>query len=141
MTDANPPNQDPTERQEAPATQAATSNDPGGEGPPDDTSVASGDSANETQPTGGRGDAAGPATARGGDTGSRLVRVVEYATFGILSLLALVATFRFYFAASEAIRVWFSSDFVPVFQAAFNLVVVIAAAIGVSVLIRRIKRK
>lgn len=72
------------------------------------------------------------------DTGSKLVSLVEYATFGILCLLALVATFRFYFAASEAIRVWFSSDFVPVFQAAFNLVILVAAALGISVLVRRI---
>jgi len=86
------------------------------------------------------GDAETPAgTAdESGNTGSRLVTVVEYATFGILCLLALVATFRFYFAASEAVRVWFSSDFVPVFQAAFNLVVLLAAALGISVLVRRI---
>ena len=72
------------------------------------------------------------------DTGSRLVTFVEYAAFGILCLLALVATFRFYFAASEAIRIWFNRDWVPVFQAAFNLVVLVAAAIGISVLVRRI---
>jgi hypothetical protein len=34
--------------------------------------------------------------------------------------------------------VWFSSDFVPVFQAAFNLVILVAAALGISVLVRRI---
>lgn len=71
-------------------------------------------------------------------TGSRLVGFVEYATFALLCLLALVATFRFYFAASEAIRLWFSPDFVPVFQAAFNLLVLVAAALGVSLLVRRI---
>jgi hypothetical protein len=70
--------------------------------------------------------------------GNKLVTVVEYAAFGILCLLALVATFRFYFAASEAIRLWFSPDFVPVFQAAFNLVVLALSALGISVLVRRI---
>jgi hypothetical protein len=72
------------------------------------------------------------------DSGRELVTYVEYAAFGVLCLLALVATFRFYFAASSAIRVWFSSDFVPVFQAVFNLVILVAAALGISVLVRRI---
>ncbi|QLH85047.1 hypothetical protein HZS54_18825 [Halosimplex pelagicum] len=67
-----------------------------------------------------------------------IVGYVQWAAFAILCLLALVATFRFYFAASEAIRVWFSPDFVPVFQAVFNLVVLAASAIGISVLVRRI---
>jgi len=53
-------------------------------------------------------------------------------------LLALVATFRFYFAASQAIQVWISEDFVSVFQAAFNLLVLIASVYGVSVLVRRL---
>lgn len=72
------------------------------------------------------------------DEGRNLVDYVEWAAFAILCLLALVATFRFYFAASEAIRVWFSADFVPVFQALFNLVILVAAALGISILVRRI---
>jgi hypothetical protein len=71
-------------------------------------------------------------------SGRDIVTYVEWAAFGILCLLALVATFRFYFAASEAIRVWFSPDFVPVFQAVFNLVVLVASAVGISILVRRI---
>jgi len=70
--------------------------------------------------------------------GRDIVGYVQWATFAILCLLALLATFRFYFAASEAIRVWFSPDFVPVFQAVFNLVVLVASAVGISVLVRRI---
>lgn len=80
-------------------------------------------------------------TAESRDTdenGRTLVDYVEWAAFAILCLLALVATFRFYFAASEAIRVWFSADFVPVFQALFNLVILVAAALGISILVRRI---
>ncbi|WP_436931141.1 hypothetical protein [Halosimplex halobium] len=79
----------------------------------------------------------GPGTG-GSEDGRDIVGYVQWAAFAILCLLALVATFRFYFAASEAIRVWFSPDFVPVFQAVFNLVVLAASAIGISVLVRRI---
>ncbi|WP_135363485.1 hypothetical protein [Halosimplex halophilum] len=74
----------------------------------------------------------------GSADGRDVVGYVQWAAFAILCLLALVATFRFYFAASEAIRVWFSPDFVPVFQAVFNLVVLAASAVGISVLVRRI---
>ncbi|WP_459193987.1 hypothetical protein [Halosimplex sp. J119] len=81
------------------------------------------------------GDGAATASTEGGRD---LVAYVEWAAFAILCLLALVATFRFYFAASEAIRVWFSADFVPVFQALFNLLVLVASAAGISVLVRRI---
>jgi len=95
----------------------------------------------------GRSRASGVRSADGGVTaegdrdsvdGRNIVGYVQWAAFAILCLLALVATFRFYFAASEAIRVWFSPDFVPVFQAVFNLVVLAASAIGISVLVRRI---
>lgn len=72
-------------------------------------------------------------------SGRDLVTYVEYAAFAILCLLALVATFRFYFAASTVIDVWFSSDFVPVFQAVFNLVILVASAIGISLLVRRLR--
>ncbi|WP_123534185.1 hypothetical protein [Halosimplex salinum] len=75
---------------------------------------------------------------RDGGGGRDIRSYVQWAAFGILCLLALVATFRFYFAASEAIRVWFSPDFVPVFQAVFNLVVLVASAVGISLLVRRI---
>lgn len=71
--------------------------------------------------------------------GRDLVTYVQWAAFAILCLLALVATFRAYFAASEAIRIWFSRDFVPVFQFAFNLLVLIASAAGISVLVRRLR--
>ena len=117
MSDANTTAEDMADQE--PDDQQATSNSSGGE---DADAV-------ETSPE---------PTAESGDAGSKLVTVVEYAAFGILCLLALVATFRFYFAASEAIRIWFDRDWVPVFQAAFNLVVLVAAALGISVLVRRI---
>jgi len=84
-------------------------------------------------------DETAPTDASSRVSGSKLVTYVEYAAFGILCLLALVATFRFYFAVSEAVQVWFSDDFVPVFQAVFNLVVLVGCALGISVLVRRLR--
>lgn len=128
MNEANPPADERAHDAGQSNDQPVTSDGPGGAPP---SNRPSGDGP-------GGPDGSEPPGDESVDTGSRLVRFVEYATFGILCLLALVATFRFYFAASEAIRVWFSSDFVPVFQAAFNLVVLVAAALGISVLVRRI---
>jgi len=71
-------------------------------------------------------------------SGERLAWLVQIGALVVLCLLALVATFRFYFAASQAIQVWISEDFVSVFQAAFNLLVLIASVYGVSVLVRRL---
>ena len=71
-------------------------------------------------------------------SGERLAWVVQIGGLVVLCLLALLATFRFYFAASQAIEVWISDDFVSVFQAAFNLLVLIASVYVVSVLVRRL---
>ena len=103
------------------------------QGPADDT-VTAPEGAVETASTGqveGNGELAD-------DDGRDLVTLVEWAAFGVLCLLALVATFRFYFATSNAIRIWFSRDFVPIFQAVFNLLVLVASGIGISVLVRRL---
>lgn len=71
--------------------------------------------------------------------GSRrsLVRYLHWALFAILILVVLVATFRFYFAASNAVNELVSDRFRPLFQAGFNLAVILAAGVGLSVLVRR----
>ena len=71
-------------------------------------------------------------------TGERLAWVVQVGALVALSLVALLATFRFYFAASEAITVWIADDYVSVFQAAFNLLVLVVCLYGVSLLVRRL---
>lgn len=78
------------------------------------------------------------ATSGGRSTGERLAWLVQVAGLVILCLLALVATFRVYFAASTAISVWISDDFVSLFQVAFNLLVLVASLYGISVLVRRL---
>ena len=79
------------------------------------------------------------ATATTDDT-TDLVRYARYALLGGLTLLALVATLRFYFAASNAIDIWVAREFRPLFQAAFNLVVLLLAAVGISWELRQVSR-
>lgn len=62
-----------------------------------------------------------------------------WGAFATLLVLALLATVQFYTSTSRAIRIWVASDFVPVFQAAFNLAVVLGCAVGLSVLVRRLR--
>ena len=54
-----------------------------------------------------------------------------------LGLIALIAVFQFYFAASRAISIWISPDFEPLFQAAFNLITLLLAATGIIIFARR----
>ena len=72
------------------------------------------------------------------DTGQRVIDALQWAAFGILILVALIATLQFYFATSNAIRNFVTPDYRPLFQAIFNLVILLASALGLSVLVRRI---
>lgn len=67
--------------------------------------------------------------------------VRTYLHWGALAgfaLLAVAATLQLYGSATRAIRIWVSPDFQPVFVAAFNLVVLLVAAIGISLVLRRL---
>ena len=55
-----------------------------------------------------------------------------------LVLLASAATLQLYASGTRAIRIWVASDFVPVFVAAFNLVVLLVAVIGISWILKRL---
>jgi len=67
-----------------------------------------------------------------------IVTYIQWAAFVILALVALVATFRFYFAISNAINNFVTRQYRPIFQAVFNLVILLASGLGLSVLVRRI---
>lgn len=99
------------------------------------TPVSDGAGATSTNPE----ETVGTDSSTASSASDRLVSIVQWAAFAILCLLALVATFQFYFNVSDAIRVWFSPDFRPIFQALFNLVVLIASATGISLLVRRLR--
>lgn len=80
----------------------------------------------------------GDAEPDAADDSRDLVTYARYALLAGLTLLALVATFRFYFAVSSAIDLWVAREFRPLFQAAFNLVVLLLAAIGISWEVRKV---
>jgi len=73
------------------------------------------------------------------DTDGRNVRrYANYAVLLVLGLLAFVALIRLYFSVSNAITTWITSEYRSLFQAAFNLVVLLAAGVGISYQLRRL---
>jgi hypothetical protein len=107
------------------AWRASETPDASGEGPADG-SADSVDEADETD------DGDGSVV----DTG-RVRRYVERAVLAGLLLFALVAAFRFYFAASNALSYWVATPYESAFQAAFNLVVLLV--VGAAIL-RQLQR-
>ncbi|WP_226013144.1 hypothetical protein [Halomicrobium salinisoli] len=79
------------------------------------------------------------AEAGDGDDDADLVDYVQWSLLAILLLVALVATFRFYFSMSTAIDNFVSREFRPLFQAAFNLAILLACGAGLTALVRRIR--
>lgn len=64
-------------------------------------------------------------------------RVLRLGATGLLALLAVVATVQLYTNASAAISRWIAPEFVPAFQAVFNLVVLLLALAGLAWLARQ----
>ncbi|MDY6817438.1 MAG: hypothetical protein SVG88_02160 [Halobacteriales archaeon] len=65
------------------------------------------------------------------------IRYLEWAGLALLFILATLAMFRFYTSAGRTIDVFVADRYESLFQAAFNLVVLLVAVTGISVLIRR----
>jgi len=103
--------------------------EPFAETPADDEPVASADDATHSTDS---------TTDSTNSAGQKVVRSLQWAAFAILLLVALIATLRFYFAASNAINEFVTRRYRPLFQAIFNLVILLASALGLSVLVRRI---
>ncbi|WP_136716041.1 hypothetical protein [Halorientalis salina] len=76
-------------------------------------------------------------TGEDGLIGEDATYYLYWGAFTTLLLLALLSTVRFYLSASNAIGIWVAPDFVPVFQAVFNLAVVLGCGVGLSLLVRR----
>lgn len=72
----------------------------------------------------------GPATG--------VLRYAYWLAFAFLSVLALIALFRFYLQASSAIDIWIESAYEPIIQAAFNLVVLLLSVFGISSVVRKL---
>ncbi|EMA01925.1 hypothetical protein SAMN05443574_10460 [Haloarcula vallismortis] len=71
-------------------------------------------------------------------SGQSIAVYAQWAVFAILTLVALIATLQFYFSASSAIDTFVTDRYRPLFNAAFNLVVVLGCGLGLSVLVRRL---
>lgn len=68
--------------------------------------------------------------------------VTEYLQWGLLALLvvfALVAAVSLYGNVGRIIQVWVAEDYRPIFNAAFNLVVLLVAAAGIGTVLRRLR--
>jgi len=72
------------------------------------------------------------------DDGSRVRRYANYAVLLVLGLLAFVAVIQLYLSVSNVIRTWIEPEYRSLFQAAFNLVVLLAAGVGISYQLRRL---
>ena len=72
------------------------------------------------------------------DIGERMLTYGQWAAFALLLLVALIATIRFYFAASATIDTFVTHRYEPLFMAGFNLVVLLACGLGLSALVRRL---
>lgn len=57
---------------------------------------------------------------------------LSYVLLAGLSLLALVAALQFYLNASAAIDQWVADEYRSLFKAAFNLVVLLVSAAGIT---------
>jgi len=72
------------------------------------------------------------------DGGHRVRRYANYAVLIVLGLLAFVAVIQLYLSVSNVIRTWITSEYRSLFQAAFNLIVLLAAGVGISYQLRRL---
>jgi uncharacterized membrane protein YhaH (DUF805 family) len=62
-----------------------------------------------------------------------------WAAFGLLGLLTAVALFGFYTSVTRVINIWITDQYQPIFNAVFNLVVVLACLVGLSLLVRLLR--
>ncbi len=65
----------------------------------------------------------------------RIKRYLAWGALGVCSLLAVFALIQFYGSATDAIELWVDPNYQPLMHAAFNLIVLLASLIGVSLLV------
>jgi hypothetical protein len=120
-----------------------TQNDPDTQAMPTDSTPTTDDrqTTADSQPTTDGGETAStstPSTAESDETGRNVARYVNYAVLGGLCLLAFIAAIQFYLSTSQAINTWVTREYRSLFQAAFNLVVVLLAGTGIAFQLRRL---
>lgn len=68
----------------------------------------------------------------------KMRRYLAWGALGLCAVLALIATFQFYWSVGTAIDLWVDERFQPLMRAAFNLVVLLGSLIGISLLVREL---
>ncbi|MDH5019591.1 hypothetical protein [Halobacterium rubrum] len=96
----------------------------------EDSSTSTSTSSNDGSVRGG----AGRARDDAGDVRDLILR----GALVVLGFVALVAFFQFYTSAVAVIDEWVGREYRALFRAAFNLVVLLAAGIGISVVVREL---
>ncbi|MFW5949657.1 MAG: hypothetical protein ACOCSD_08680 [Halolamina sp.] len=66
-------------------------------------------------------------------------RTLNYGLLAGLALLALIATLQLYFNVSSAINQWITHEYRSLFQAAFNLAVLLLVSAGIVWQMRRLR--
>ncbi|MFB6108450.1 MAG: hypothetical protein ABEJ82_06385 [Haloplanus sp.] len=72
-------------------------------------------------------------------TRTRVRRYANYAVLAVLGLLAFVAVVQLYLSTSRVITTWITSEYRSLFQAAFNLLVLLLAGVGISYQLKRMR--
>lgn len=65
------------------------------------------------------------------------MRRIEWGAIAFLAILAALATFRIYTNVSRVISTFVAPEYEPIFQAAFNLAVLLLAVAGIAALSSR----
>jgi hypothetical protein len=85
-----------------------------------------------------------PGRGGGGDTGestaAQLKRYLNYAVLAGLILVALVSVIQLYSAVTRTINTFVVPEYRAPFLAAFNLFVLLVAALGISIQLARLQR-
>lgn len=58
---------------------------------------------------------------------------------GFFAILIIVATIGLYTSTTAVINTWIAREYQPIFQAVFNLIVLLTAGIGLSIVARRLR--
>jgi hypothetical protein len=73
------------------------------------------------------------------DEGRDVRELLLRGTLVVLGVLAVVALFQFYTSALAAIDQWIAREYRALFRAAFNLAVLLATGIGISLVARELR--
>ncbi|MFC6824339.1 hypothetical protein [Halopelagius fulvigenes] len=96
------------------------------------------DSATDTRPSD-RQEWPDPSRGGGESTAEQLKRYLNYAVLAGLVLVALVSVFQLYSAVTRTINTFVTPEYRAPFLAAFNLVVLLVVALGISLQLKRLQ--